>query len=275
MVILIILILGVCLGSFAGATTWRLHEQEKAKSKKRQRELSIIRGRSMCPNCSHTLVWYDLLPLVSWIMLRGRCRYCHESIGYFEPLIELLTATAFISSYFFWPLTFNSKGIILFGFWLIILTVLLVLFIYDFKWMLLPDRLTTPLVGIVLLQLIIHTLFFHGGLQILIGAMWGVLLIAGLFYVLFQVSNGRWIGGGDVKLGISLGLLVGGPMNALLVLFISSLLGTLTAIPLLIKANNKRQLHLPFGPFLIVATFIVVLFGNQLNDWLQMRLLIS
>src|SRR5690606_26595988 len=103
----------------------------------------------------------------------------------------------------------------------------------------------------------------------LLAAVMGVVFSAGLFYLLFRVSDGKWIGGGDVKLAVALGLLVGGPLNAVLMLFLASLFGSLVAIPLLMAGKAKRSTHLPFGPFLIIATYIVFLFGETLSHWYE------
>jgi prepilin signal peptidase PulO-like enzyme (type II secretory pathway) len=91
--------------------------------------------------------------------------------------------------------------------------------------------------------------------------------LSGLFYLLFQLSKGTWIGGGDVKLAIALGLIAGDPLRAMLILFMASLVGTLAALPTLIKNKNKRGIKLPFGPLLIAGTIIVQLFGADMIAW--------
>jgi prepilin signal peptidase PulO-like enzyme (type II secretory pathway) len=97
----------------------------------------------------------------------------------------------------------------------------------------------------------------------------GLAVLGGLFYLLFQISRGKWIGGGDVKLGFVLGLLVGGPGMSILVLFLASTAGTLVTMPLLVTGRAKRTSRIPFGPFLLLATFIVQLFGTSLSAWYQ------
>src|SRR5580700_9634934 len=120
MIIVVLAVLGLCLGSFVNALVWRLHEQsnpkQKTKNKKQKakqlsaNELSILRGRSMCPDCHHQLAAKDLVPVISWLDLRGKCRYCHRPISIQYPLVELATAGLFVFSYFFWPLAFNGVG---------------------------------------------------------------------------------------------------------------------------------------------------------------------
>src|SRR4051812_9838145 len=103
--ILMLGVLGLILGSFTNALVWRLHEQQKETKKqkaKNKKELSILHGRSMCTHCHHKLAWQDLVPLFSWLWLRGRCRYCHQKIDD-NPLVEALLGLVFIISYIYWP----------------------------------------------------------------------------------------------------------------------------------------------------------------------------
>lgn len=264
MIILIILLLGVALGSFVNACVWRLHEQ--AKSKKTDKSLSILHGRSMCVHCKHTLAAKDLIPILSWVELRGKCRYCHKPISGQYPLIELITGLLFVGSYLLWPYGFELAGATLFGFWLIILVFFMVLILTDLKWMLLPNRVVYPLIGVIAVSTLVQVAI-TGHPDALWQALWGVVCLFGTFWLLFQISDGKWIGGGDVKLAIALGMLVGGPVKALLVIFVASLLGVIVSIPLLSKNKKALSSKVPFGPFLIVATIIVFLFGTYLVDW--------
>lgn len=275
MVVLILVILGLCFGSFVNALVWRLHEQAKSKKAREQRQLSILRGRSMCPDCKHELGVNDLIPVVSWLWLRGKCRYCHQPISWQYPLVEASMALLFIVSYWLWPLPLRTGGEAgLFGLWLLILIGLIALLVYDLRWMLLPNRLVYPLVGLAAITVTYRLIVLHGRTEVLLGALWGVLCLSGLFYVLFQLSNGRWIGGGDVKLGLVLGLLVGGPSMALLLLFLASLMGSLVSAPLLLTKRLKPTSRLPFGPFLIVSAIIVQLVGATVISWYKRTFLI-
>lgn len=277
MIIAILIVLGLCLGSFVNALVWRLHEQAKLEGKKtskKQRDaLSIAKGRSMCPHCKHELAAKDLVPAVSWLLLRGKCRYCNKPIPD-TPLPELITPVLFLISYFSWPYSLQhtpgggiEASIVLFCFWLLFLTGFVALALYDLRWFLLPNRIVFPLVGLAFIEVILSSTVYHGGWQTIIGAFWGVAIASGIFYVLFQVSDGKWIGGGDVKLGIVIGLIVGGPSRAFLLLFVASLLGTLVALPFLLTGRMKRTSKLPFGPFLLGATVLVVLWGGSLISW--------
>lgn len=276
MVIIVLLLTGLCLGSFVNALVWRVHEQSKKGKKQslKPKDLSIVHGRSMCVHCHHTLAWYDLLPVVSWLSLSGKCRYCKKAISGQYPLVELLTAALFVVSYAYWPTEFDTAGVLSFGFWLIFLVGFMALIIYDLRWMLLPNRIVFPmqaLAGVYVLVLVIT----KQDTGVLLTAFWGVLCSAGLFYVLFQISNGKWIGGGDVKLAVVLGALVGGPVHAFLMLFIASLCGSLVGLPLILTGKSKRNSRIPFGPMLILATIIVYLFGTAMINLYKQQLLLA
>lgn len=269
-----LVVFGLCLGSFVNALIWRLHAQELLKDKKKQtkatkdelQKLSIVHGRSMCLSCHHQLAPADLIPVVSWIMLKGKCRYCQHKIED-TPVAEILTAFLFVLSYVFWPYALHGFGLAAFYFWLVFVVGFVALALYDVRWYMLPDRIVFPLVALALLELIAHVLFFHGGFAAVASSFWGVLIASGFFFVLFQISRGAWIGGGDVKLGLVLGILIGGPMRSALLLFFSSALGSMLSVPLLIMGKVKPTAHIPYGPFLLVSATIVQLFGVHITNW--------
>jgi prepilin signal peptidase PulO-like enzyme (type II secretory pathway) len=274
MITLALLLLGLCFGSFVNAFVWRLHQQSKTGGKKskatgeqRSAQYSILRGRSMCPHCRHGLAARDLVPVLSWLSLKGKCRYCGKPVSWQYPLVETFTATLFVLSYVFWPYGFEAAGMLQFAVWLIVLTGFVALIVYDLRWMLLPNRIVYPLIGLVLFQILVLSIVSGSGVAVIVEATWGLVFSGGIFYVLFQISQGRWIGGGDVKLGFLLGLLVGGPAKSLLMLFLASFLGTLVATPLLLSGKATRKTRIPFGPFLIIAAIIVQLFGPRLISW--------
>lgn len=271
LVILLLAALGLIFGSFIDALVWRIHEQSQISKKKKAtvpRELTMLHGRSMCPNCRHTLAPMDLIPVLSWVMLRGKCRYCKKSIPWQIPVIELTTAALFVLSYLWWPVSMHGLGLMQFCFWLAFLVGFVALTVYDLKWYILPDRIVYPLIGLAILEAVISLAFFHSGWLSALGSVWGVLIASGIFYVLYQVSDGAWIGGGDVKLGVVLGIFLGGPLMSFMLLFLASVLGTLVSIPLLAVGRAKRSTLIPFGPFLIIATVILELFGSHFVVWL-------
>ncbi|MES2971665.1 MAG: prepilin peptidase [Patescibacteria group bacterium] len=297
MIILMLTLLGLCFGSFVNALVWRLHKQEEeqtvgsrqlvAKKAKKStklsansypliaKDLSILKGRSMCVHCKHVLAWYDLFPVISWISLLGKCRYCHKPISCQYPIVELATAFLFVFSYLFWPSILHSPfSILQFCMWLVFLVGFMALIVYDLRWMLLPDRIVKPLQLLAGIYVLNQAIMLGGGWSSLLGAAIGVLCSAGLFYLLYQISDGRWIGGGDVKLAVVLGLILGGPLNILLMIFIASSIGSILAIPLIILGKARQNTRIPFGPLLIVATCIVYLFGAVLAEWYKKQFLL-
>lgn len=271
MIIVALAALGLIFGSFINALVWRLHTQSLPKSKRPKKvNLSMTRGRSVCVDCHHELAWYDLIPVFSWVLLRGKCRYCHKPIHWQYPVVELLTAVIFVLSGIFWPL--ESTGVhewlplLNLAGWLVVVVGMVALVIYDFRWMLLPNRIVYPLTILALLLTALNV-GLGGGKEVLFGTLFGVAIAGGLFFVLFYVSNGKWIGGGDVKLGFLSGLLLADPYLAFLMLFTASTLGTFAVIPAMISGRLKTSSRVPFGPFLAVATIVVKLFGQVLIDW--------
>ncbi|HVX47980.1 MAG TPA: prepilin peptidase [Candidatus Saccharimonadales bacterium] len=258
MIIAILAVVGLVLGSFINALVWRTHEG-----------LSVAHGRSMCPHCKHTLGAADLVPVLSWLMLRGKCRYCKKPISAQYPLVELATGGLFVASYIWWPEAFSNPQKAVFVLWLIILTGLIALAVYDLKWFLLPNRLIYPVAMIAIVQAAVAIADAGSPGTALLNTVLGLIVGGGIFYVLFQVSKGKWIGGGDVKLGALLGLIVATPGRAILFIFFGSLLGSLVSAPLLARGDLKRTSVIPFGPFLIIGGIITVLFGGDILHWYQ------
>lgn len=276
MIIVILAVLGLCLGSFVNALVWRLHEQAKQASKPNKdylKQLSIAKGRSMCPHCKHDLAAKDLLPVISWLSLGGKCRYCKKSISVQYPVVEINTAALFVISYLFWPVDISGTQTVIFGLWLLLLVGFMALLVYDLKWYLLPNRIMYPLGFIAGLMAILMATSADNPLTTLLNTILAVAVGGGIFYLLFQVSKGKWIGGGDVKLGWLLGLVVATPARSLLLIFMASLLGCLVSLPLVASSRLKRNSTIPFGPFLIVAAIIVQLFGASILHWYQFNLL--
>lgn len=275
MIFVTLLILGLCVGSFINALVWRLHAQESKSKKKTAKNfnLSILNGRSVCPNCKHQLAAKDLIPVLSWLSLRGKCRYCKQPISIQYPLVELLTAFLFVFSYLYWPLYFDSLGKLLLAFWLMFLVGLIALAVYDLKWLILPDKIIRPLIALGILQAIVLVLTATTPTKQFISIAFSFLIGGGLFYVLFQISGGKWIGGGDVKLGGLLGLILASPSLIIFTIFAASLLGTLMALPLMITGKLKRTSKIPFGPLLIAGAIIAQLFGLSLINWYKHKFL--
>lgn len=272
MIIAILVVVGLCFGSFVNALVWRVHEQAAAARKKGGkdvRDLSIAKGRSMCTKCGHTLAAKDLIPVLSWLALRGKCRYCGKPVSVQYPLVELLTAALFVALYIWWPVPFTDVQKLLFVLWLALATGFMALIVYDFRWMILPDRILYPLSGLAGLIAIITAVAADKPAIAILNTVLAVAVGGGIFYVLFQLSKGKWIGGGDVKLGWMLGLVAGTPARSGLVIFAAALLGSLASVPLLLAKRMQRTSLIPFGPFLIIAAILVQLFGHAVLAWYQ------
>jgi prepilin signal peptidase PulO-like enzyme (type II secretory pathway) len=267
MVIVILAVVGLCLGSFVNALVWRVHEQSKQKTAEGRQKLSVLHGRSMCPHCKHGLTPKDLIPVVSWLSIGGKCRYCHKPISRQYPIVEFLTALLFVASYVWWPNPLHGFEIGVFIWWLALLVGLVALTIYDLHWFLLPNRIVYPSAVAAFVMTLIAVVNAGNPLTAALNALLGVAVGGGIFYVLFQVSKGKWIGGGDVKLGWLLGLAVATPARAVLLIFLASVLGSFISVPLLATNRLKRTSTIPFGPFLIIAAVIVQLFGAAILHW--------
>jgi prepilin signal peptidase PulO-like enzyme (type II secretory pathway) len=258
MIEILLAILGLAMGSFALALAWRLHEGK-----------NFVTGRSQCEHCGHMLGVWDLLPLVSWLALKGKCRYCNKSISWLHPAMEVTAGALFLLSYLFWPYDLTSwQAITSFIIWLIYTVLLLAMLAYDLRWMLLPNVLVFPLIGLALIDaglrvsLLGDVTFINYLLHVVMGA--GAL--GGFYWLLYGVSGGRWVGFGDVKLGIFMGIVLGW-QQAFMVLFLANLIGLVAVLPSLLMGKLSIKARLPFGPFLIAAFFIVGLFGAELIRW--------
>lgn len=281
-------LLGLVLGSFAGASVWRLRarqlvsdqkngESVDAKELKRLKPLAkakLSKDRSRCLDCGYELKWYDLIPLVSWLSLRGRCRHCHRRIGSFEPLIELGTAAFFVGSYLLWPYPLDSSlEIGRLVIWLLSGVGLAILFSYDAKWFLLPDGINYALIGLGAASALLTIAGAADTFSAITNVAGSVALTGGLYAILYYVSRGKWVGFGDVKLSIGLGLLLADWQLAFLSIFAANLIGCLLVIVPLIRGSLKPTSQVPFGPLLILGTIIAQLAGPAILDWYIITLL--
>lgn len=269
MILVALFVMGLVLGSFVNALVWRLHEQSRGKKKRTDVRLSILRGRSMCTHCKHELAAKDLVPVLSWLLLQGRCRYCKKPISVQYPAVELLTGMLFVLLYLFWPVEIAGAQIVSFGFSLVYVTLFVALAVYDARWYLLPDKLVFLLTALAATSTVTMAVLESDAWTYLWLPVLAAAILFSLFWGLYQISKGEWIGGGDVKLVVALGLIAGTPLHALLVVFFASLLGTIGSIPVLLKGRAAMRQHIPFGPYLLVSTFIVMLFASRIVDWYQ------
>lgn len=253
MALVLLFIVGACFGSFLCCQARRLH----LKGKKLGR-------RSVCLNCKKQLKWYDNIPIISWLVLKGKCRKCGKKIGATEILSEFglgLTFFLFGLGAITNNLTLNiflPEQPIIFVFLAILFFLVLslaFLAIYDGLY----GELPVPFL-IIAIILAIFMNFYNFSWQAIGNAALSALILGGLYLLLYLVSKGKWVGDGDWLLGLSIGLALGSPWLALLTLFLSNLLACLVMLPKT-KGKNKR---IPFGPFLVSAFIIIYSFSELL-----------
>ncbi len=263
MVVIALALLGLCFGSFVNALVWRVHEKK-----------AIVATRSQCVRCGHQLSAADLVPILSWVVLRGRCRYCKESISAQYPLVEIVCAAVFVASYYFWPTRIAGGQWVLLATWLAVSVGLLALAVYDLRWMILPSNILYPTAAVAVFGRLVYVVGFERnyGSALLHWAL-SVLVASGIFWALFMISSGRWIGYGDIRLGLVTGTVLSSPAKSFLMIFLASALGTLFVIPLLITKRQSFSSKLPYGPFLILSTALTLLFGDPIIGWYQRLLM--
>lgn len=238
-------ILGFALGTILGSFVKVLADRSLGKKS--------FWGRSYCPKCQHKLAWYDLFPIFSYIFLQGKCRYCHKKIGKEYLLVELVMGI--LIAFLFWY-SLSLLELISKTFFIVILAVL---FLTDIKEMFIPDRVILPsiIIGIVLNLITAQPFFF----SLLTG-----LLIGAFFYGLIIITRGKGMGGGDVKLGAFIGIMLGFP-QAIAAIILSFLTGAIFSIVLILTGKKHFGQTIPFGPFLVLGSLIMLYWGNQIIDW--------
>ena len=228
------------VGSFLNCVIYRLEKEE-----------SFLKGRSYCPRCKHKLGFLDLIPVLSFFMLRGRCRYCKEKISWQYPMVEISTAAIFL-------LIFNFQFSI-FNF--ILACFLIVIFVYDLKHYVIPDKVIYPAIGVALVYDFLRSDFL-GKSDLLISALGA----AAFFLAIVLISRGKWMGVGDIKLAFLMGLILGYP-NILVALFLAFLIGAIIGVGLMVFGKKTIKSEVPFGPFLVAGTFIALFFGKEIINW--------
>jgi prepilin signal peptidase PulO-like enzyme (type II secretory pathway) len=248
-----IFIFGLCIGSFLNCVIYRIEKKE-----------SFIKGRSYCPTCKNSLSWHDLVPVLSFVILKGKCRHCKKKISIQYPLVELLTALVFLIVFSkFFPQNIIPSLVQIFDLFFLfyIVSVFIIIFIYDLKHYLIPDKVLFPAIFIALLYRIIFNFK-----QFLPNYFLALVISSGFFLIIYLISKGEWMGFGDVKLAVLLGLVVGFP-NILAGLFLAFFFGAVVGVVLLAGKKKSLKSKIPFGPFLILGSFIALIYGMQIIDW--------
>lgn len=258
-----LLVLGLCFGSFVNALVWRLHAKK-----------DWVKARSQCVHCGHVLKSLDLIPILSWLLLRGRCRYCQKPISAQYPVVESVAALIFVGSYSLWPVSLTDGQWVLLATWLASSIGLLALAVYDLRWWLLPNKILYPTAIVAAIGRLIYIVGFEPD-KLSAGLNWllGVIIASGIFGLIFIASKGKWIGFGDVRLGLITGTLLATPAKSFLMIFLASILGMVFVLPALMTGRKKLAEKVPFGPFLIAATGILVLYGQKIIDWYNQLLI--
>lgn len=279
MILLLLFILGLVLGSFLNVLTLRYDPEKKFT-------LNTVRGRSHCVSCHTQLRWYELVPLLSFLIQKGKCRSCRAKLSWQYPLVELSMGIIAVGVYLLFNTIFPFISSVWFfvfiiAFWLVVSMVLLFAFIIDARFFIIPNgtNLLLGIMGGVWTAFLMYAgfesdlakgsflLHFAPLIEpwntILLNHITGM-LVAGVFFLLIVLmTQGRGMGVGDIKLIAALGLLFGWP-DILLIVVCSFILGTFLVSPLLFLHRKKGSDHIPFGPFIIMASFLVLFWGAGL-----------
>ncbi len=244
---LIVFVFGACIGSFLNCLIYRLKEKQ-----------SFLSGRSFCPKCLHQLAFFDLIPVLSFIFLKGKCRYCGEKISWQYPLVELATGGLFLLIFLRFTIYHLPFTIYLF----VVSSLLIIIFVYDLKHYIIPDKIIFLAIAVVFLYKII----FNFQTSNLYSPILSALVASAFFFLLWLVSRGKWMGLGDAKLAFLMGLFLGYP-QILVAMFSAFLIGAIIGLGLIVCRKKTLKSQVPFGPFLVVGTFIALFWGKEIIKW--------
>jgi prepilin signal peptidase PulO-like enzyme (type II secretory pathway) len=251
LIYLFVFIFGLVVGSFLNCVIYRLETGE-----------SFLKGRSYCPHCKHVLSWKDLIPIFSFLILKGKCRYCRKKISLQYPLIEFFTGILFVLAI---PIYGGRTSIDLIFYW-VLTCFLIVIFIFDLKHYLIPDRVTYSAIFFTLLYQFFKVWNFgHWDLFVIWNLVIGIL--PSLFFLaIILISRETWLGFGDFKLSILMGLILGWP-KILVALFFSFFIGAIVGLILIFLKKKTMKSQIPFAPFLVFGTILAFFFGQKIIDW--------
>jgi len=270
-----VVIFSLMVGSFLNVVIYRLpkmleqgwkkecrafiaDELAKPASSNNKDELSLSKPNSTCPQCGHNIRFYENIPIISWLILRGKCSQCKNSISMRYPLVEASTAIiGFLVAQHF--------GVSATTFWVLILSYgLICLTLIDFDHMILPDQITLPLLWLGLLINI-------NGLIVpledaVIGAAVGYGSLFSVFWLFKLITGKEGMGFGDFKLFALFGAWIGWQLLAILILM-ASIVGAVIGIALIVFKRHQREQAIPFGPYLAIAGWITLMWGNSIWSW--------
>ena len=244
---------GIICGSFANVCIYRLPKNK-----------SIVTGRSFCPNCKKKIIWYDNIPLLSFILLKSKCRFCKKPINSQYFIVELITAISFVSIYYFFGLTLAALLLSILSVFFIII------FFIDLKHFIIPNELTFPLMIIGFFKSFdpnLNQTIFPNYINSLIGGVFGYLIIWLIIFFYKKVRKKEGMGLGDAKLLAVVGFWFGW-FSIPFTIFMSSVVALIFVLPSLINKSRKMSSQIPFGPYIIIAAIFYVSFSNQIKNFL-------
>lgn len=243
----IVFVFGLMWGSFANVVILRLPKGE-----------SVVRPRSRCPGCSSAIKWYDNFPIVSWLLLRGKCRQCKAPISARYPLVEFLSGLIFALIYLKYGQSWVTLEYIVFGWSLLVVSFI------DFDHMILPDVFTLSgiVIGLAGAAINPERSFINALAGMLMGG--GFLWLIAYLYLLFRKEEG--MGGGDIKLLAWMGAVLGWTSIPFIILG-SSIVGSIVGLVLAARSGAGLKSTIPFGPYLALAALIYMLGGDQIGLW--------
>jgi len=248
-----IFLFGLAIGSFLNCFIYR----EKQKKS--------LKGSSFCPNCKHKLSVFDLVPVFSYILLRGRCRYCKDKISLQYPAVEIFTALLFLAIFhLFYPLS-GILEVFIFLLVLFCFSSLMFIFVYDLKHYIIPNKIIYPAILAALIFVFLKA-FFYEGLDLLINHLLSAVFTFSFFFLIYYFTRGRGLGFGDVRYAFFMGLFLGYPF-VVVGLFFSFVIGAIIGTSLIVLKVKGRRDMIPFGPFLVLGTFIAFFWGDIIINW--------
>lgn len=276
MIYLLIFILGLCVGSFLNVIIYRETSEEKkiqTRNKNKKHLLCLpdwIWGRSYCDHCHKQIAWYDNIPLFSYFILKGQCRFCRKRITFQYPLVEILTGIEFVWIFFLIKSNLNIfsrfEGFYSFlslAIWLGLGASLLAIFIADLKYQIIPDAAVFGAICVAFIKILID--YRYTGM-IDFSLFWSSLLAGFLFASLCAATKGKGMGGGDIKLAFLIGLVLGFPLF-LVALFFSFLTGALVGVILILLGKKSLKSKIAFGPFLIMGLVFALIYGEKIRAY--------
>jgi leader peptidase (prepilin peptidase)/N-methyltransferase len=239
-------LLGLMLGSFMNVCIYRL-----------PRGLSPVRPRSGCPKCGHMIAWYENVPVVSYLVLRGRCRKCRAPISPMYPIVEFITGAVFLAGYLY----YGPSALLIVR--LAFAWAMIALFVIDYQHQILPNVITVP--GIVI-GLLANFLAGPGWVASIIGAAVGAGSLYAIAEIYYRVRHEEGLGMGDVKMLGMIGAFLGWKL-VLLTLVISSFLGSIIGVFVVVSRKESLKYAMPFGTFLAVGALVASVVGDAILDW--------